>query len=194
LPMNNRAVAIDFDDTWWQTVLVWRTITGNPIFAYENYLTWNHPEQWVGSRQAFYELEEKAQTYEAMLDFEPMPGAVETLLELRAHGIDQTFLTARKPHELEAIDRISALHGYQSDRTVSRSSKEKVAYCLEHGIRLMLEDNPSTIEAAHEAGITVVSLRYPYNAEIIDRLGIAHGNSWAELRPILWRLFGIVTD
>jgi hypothetical protein len=183
-----RRIGVDYDSTIWPTYEVWRKITGNPLFDVEHIRDWNDPVDYAGGLEAFDQLNRQSLTYESMNDHSPFPGCIDVLVELQELGAHQSLITAREEHALDAAVRILNKHGYKPAVAVSRQGRDKVQYCLEHDIELLIEDEPNTIRAAHEAGLLVASLRYHYNAAVIDELGIPHAHDWIELRSIIFRL------
>jgi phosphoglycolate phosphatase-like HAD superfamily hydrolase len=181
---------VDFDSTVWPTRTMWADITGNPRFN-EDHSDWYGPVAMAGGPKKFDRLLETCSTYETMSRFQPFPGAIETLVELQELGAHQTLLTARREHELDAVSRVLADHGYRPEVAASRRSLEKIPYALEHRSDLMLEDEPRAIAAAHAAGLSITSLRYGYNADVIDRLSIPYASDWTEWRPIIFKLLGL---
>jgi phosphoglycolate phosphatase-like HAD superfamily hydrolase len=184
-------IGIDYDSTVWPTYEVWRKITGNPLFAPRHIATWDDPVTYAGGMEAFEELNRQSLTYEAMNNHSPFPGCIDTLIELQGLGVHQSLITARPEADLAAVARILGDHGYAPAVAVSRSGIGKVQYCLENDISLLVEDEPDTIRAAHEARLMVTSLRYRYNAAVIDELDIPHDEDWYGLKPIIFELLGL---
>ena len=184
-------IGVDYDSTLWPTYKVWQEISGNPLFDVQHIATWDDPVVYAGGLKAFEELNRQSLTYEAMNNHSPFPGCIDTLIQLEELGVHQSLITARAEADLEAVIRILQDHGYTPGIAVSRSGSGKVEYCLEHDISLLVEDEPGTIRAAHEAGLLVASLRYRYNAAVIDELSIPHAHDWSELGPIIFQLLGL---
>jgi hypothetical protein len=182
---------VDFDSTVWPIYDVWQRITGNPLFAPNHIHSWNHPVHYAGGPDAFTLLNQQSLTYEAMCLHSPFPGSTETLVDLQERGVHESLITAREKHGLDAAVRILSDHGYKPEVAVTRSGIAKVEYCLANDIDLLLEDEPDTLLAAHEAGLRTASLRYPYNAAVIDRFSLAHAPDWFRLRPIIYRFLGL---
>ena len=202
-------IGLDFDATLWDSTAVWRHHTGQPTFHNDNYATYSDPVAFAGGFDKFQQLLKETQTYEAMKPHQPLPHAIEVLTQLQRHHrwrpeiqwgrwglsirlarIHYVVITARsEDDELAAVYRILTEAGLQLREVVSCSGQAKVQYCLANGVAIHVEDEPETLRYAHAAtGLEVCGLRYLYNSQVLDELGIPHGHDWLELEYQLYRL------
>jgi hypothetical protein len=188
-------IAIDWDGTLWRCVDLWAALQNDPRFSYDNCATWDHPINWAGGLEAFKELLVLSHSPAVMAqgrNHYTFEGSIETHLELQAAGAVVALLTARLEEEIVSVLDVLSYHGVVPDLVASREPEAKVSYCLEHQFNLLIEDNPDTVRMAHAAGLAVTGLRHPYVAGVFDELGLASANTWHQLKPIIYRLTGLV--
>lgn len=124
-----------------------------------------------------------AWTPETMAKVGAFPGAVQTARALSQHGV-QIHVITHRPEKLYAATLQYLLDlGLPFDMLIVHPKVDKVAYCVEHGIGVAVDDHHEFIPRAHQAGITVRSLRFNYNSGALDDAGVPVASDWAELGP-----------
>lgn len=113
----------------------------------------------------------------------PFTGAVEALREWRATGAKIHIVSDRHPRTARATRAWLASCGIEADAIVLRSPIDKIAYAQAHRIDLVIDDRPSTLVAAREAGIRTATLIYPYNRLLLAGApDIIRAANWRVLR------------
>lgn len=168
--------ALDFDSTIWP-------ILPAMGYAYEQCPTWEHLPVLCGGVPQMLAGFDAVMTYEAMSRTPLLPGAATEIRRLAGQGVQFDVMTQRPDRFADDVARI--LHDNRIPFGTLDCSNDinKIALCLARGIRILIDDHPGTIQAAHDAGLTVMTLRYPYNADVVRRLRIASADSWAGLAP-----------
>ena len=176
-------IAIDIDSTlhhyWDQLSDAAQRRFGIPL-PYEEQLTWTitrlRPEQ---VKACVRETHSEA----CVLASEPYPGAVETVSGWHAAG-----------HFIHVTShRDAAAHG-ATERWLRRialpydelyCSYDKLARCREIGIDLLIDDSPTTLLRALDAGILAATLRHPWNEHMCDAPHVTSASDWRELDRVL---------
>lgn len=122
-----------------------------------------------------------AHSREGILAFGLQPGAAAGVSRLRAHGVAVHVCTRRPADLADGAAAALADHGLTWDSFHGSSDVEKVAWCQQRGIGVMLDDKPSTIERAAAAGMTVLSLHWTYNAHLQGAAGVTLVDGWDTL-------------
>jgi phosphoglycolate phosphatase-like HAD superfamily hydrolase len=124
-------------------------------------------------------------TYDHMRQVGLLPGAAKHINALHDDGAHAYVMTRRD--NVFAADTLRFLtdEGLRFDGFACENPFDKVARCQQLGIDVIVDDHPDTIREAHHAGLHVLTLRYPFNAAVVDELGIAHADTWDELAPML---------
>ena len=93
-------------------------------------------------------------------------------------------MTAR-PEEL-AIEglRLLRAHGIELAGAAFGVS-DKPALCDALGIRVLVDDDPGVLRAAHANGLSVVAPRRAHNRRVIDELGLPAASSWQRLHHLI---------
>lgn len=117
------------------------------------------------------------------------PGAAEATHELRGLGYRVMVMTDRDPDTAEDIAAACLDLGIAADELrIGRG--EKIGPCLELGVRLLVDDKPTTISAARAAGLAVATLGHPYNLETCAEHDLTPARDWSELRLTILRELG----
>src|SRR3972149_3030766 len=67
-------------------------------------------------------------------------------------------------------------HGIEEPLVIRvRSGEEKWEICQRMGIQVLIDDNPKTLEAAKDVGLSVVTIDWPYNASVLCGRGHSLG-------------------
>ncbi len=124
---------------------------------------------------------------ENILGAEPYPGAVETVQTWKeaGHFIHVTSHRAEGCHAATAewLGRIGLPH----DELYC--SFDKVTRCLAISIDLLIDDSPLNLRRAIDEGITVATIRHPWNRDLCEDEAIVCAEDWpalgAALAPVL---------
>lgn len=145
---------------------------------------WETPIHVVGEDEWPAALD-RALSYETMAQVGLFADFAPAILSLRRRGVEPLVRTHRSEARTEDVRRILADYGLGWLSVERMSPKDKVDYCLAEGIGVLVDDFPETIAEAHKAGISVLSLRFPYNRQVLEELEVVNASSWRELEQLL---------
>lgn len=94
----------------------------------------------------------------------PMLIAMRELSGMSLDGNGVTIVTSRPMAMRDATKLFLDKHGIAYHKLVH--TEEKGLYCRSNAVTYLVEDNPSHINAARAAGISVFIIDFPYNREI----------------------------
>jgi uncharacterized protein len=116
---------------------------------------------------------------DTILAGEPYPGAVETVRAWHeaGHFIHVTSHRAAGCHA--ATQRWLEQIGLPCDDL--HCSYDKISRCVELEIDVLVDDSPSNIRRAVEAGITAATLVHPWNQDVCDEEPVICAQDWPEL-------------
>jgi uncharacterized protein len=120
---------------------------------------------------------------ENILGCEPYPGAVEAVRAWHdaGHWIHVTSHRIGRAHDATAAWLESI--GMPFDDL--HCSFDKVSRCVELGVHVLIDDSPSNIGRARDAGILVATLIHPWNEDLINQDGVIGVQDWNALRARL---------
>lgn len=179
-----KAIVCDLDSTLWPFNDALREVGGNAASANE-WLGWDELTELCGDERLAIEAFERAQGYDSMRRFGLFPGVSETFAALADRGVRVIVVTDRSRQLADDAARFLVQAGLRSPLH-ALSPAGRISFCLEQGIRVIVDDRPGTLEAAHEAGLTAIALRYPYNGTVVDRLGVPNATAWPELSAVIF--------
>lgn len=177
------AVVVDFDSTLWDLM---RAVADHvaddcgltPDGAYQRLLgEWDGCDRLVGrerTRAAFREVFHSAH----MEPYGLFPGAAEGLATLSGEGYRIVVMTHRPGVNITHVARHLDAHGARVHEIQCGPAFDKIAASFAAGAHILVDDKPSTLMAAHEAGLPVTTLRWPYNSQVLDERGIPHAGGW----------------
>lgn len=114
----------------------------------------------------------------------PYPGAVEAVGAWFRAGAAIYVASDRNLRRTGEATRdwLTAI-GLPHTELVLRSPFDKVAYALEHGIGLVIDDKPETLARAAEAGLAVATILHTYNRDAVaTHPSIIAAPDWPSLR------------
>jgi uncharacterized protein len=114
-----------------------------------------------------------------ILSAEPYPGAVETICAWHAAGHEIHITSHRRAGAHEATARWLDAIGLPHDEL--HCSFDKVAYCREREVGLLIDDSPVNLERARAAGIVGATISHPWNRPLCARDGIVCAEDWPAL-------------
>jgi hypothetical protein len=179
------ALAIDFDSTAWPLLTAMGShpetplLNGEPIGPH-NTPHWDTPlEMYGGDVQAMLAGMDKCRTLEMFRQVGMFPGFVEAVRELQQRGYRPTILTDNSELACSNIAAYLRELGLEIE-VVRKSAKEKVAWCIEQGSPVLVDDSPTAIETA--AGqVQLLTFPYLYNAAAVKAHGAIVCGDWDEM-------------
>ncbi len=125
---------------------------------------------------------------EAILAGTPYPGAVETVSAWHDAGHFIHITSHRQDGCHPATEQWLTDLGLPFDELYC--SFDKVARCREIAIDVLVDDSPVNIERALGAGITVATLRHPWNRDVCEVEDVIAADDWDELAARLAPVLG----
>lgn len=176
------AITVDFDATLWDimeaiAVHVAPSLGLSTADAYhELNRSWGSCHDLLGDR--IYEVFAEVFHSTHMHPYGLFPGAAVGLRKLVSDGYRIVVMTHRPPNNISHVAAHLAAHGAPVSEIHCGLDFDKIAASRAVGAHLIIDDKPATIAAAHADGLPVVTLRWPYNASVLDELGVPHGGAW----------------
>lgn len=112
----------------------------------------------------------------------PLPGARETIDELKRKGVKIYLITARKERYREITLNWLKHHQIPFDKLIMTS--EKADACVENQIDLMVEDESENCKSISNK-IKVLCMSYKYNEELESVKNIVRVSGWDEIYNIV---------
>jgi phosphoglycolate phosphatase-like HAD superfamily hydrolase len=176
-------IAIDIDSTlhhYWDTLASVAKRRFGVDLPYERQTVWEiaalRPEQVRAAVEETHRPEHIAAA-------EPYPGAVETINAWHAAGPFIHITSHRRGEAFEATEQWLRGIGLEFDEL--RCSQDKVTHAIEIGIELLIDDKPSDLLRALEAGITAATLMHPWDQDICAEEDVICAPDWPALRARL---------
>jgi FMN phosphatase YigB (HAD superfamily) len=116
---------------------------------------------------------------EAISGAEPYPHAVAVVNRWHDAGHFVHITSHRAEHCHSATARWLEQIGLHHDELYC--SYDKIARCREIGIDVLIDDSPTNIVGALEAGIVAATLRHPWNKDVCEEEEVICGDDWPEL-------------
>lgn len=183
-------VVIDVDSILWDFM---RPIAGWTGIPYERLVArWDSIRDEVDHAH-IPQLFMRAFSLRAMRDQGPLPGAVESVERLAGKGRRIILMTDRPTETAEDLIIWLADNGVPWHE-LRCGSGCKVEVATERGLRVIVDDKPATLERAHGAGMHALTLTYPYNREVVERLGLRAAESWKGLAPQIDEVLATMDD
>ena len=113
----------------------------------------------------------------------PYPHAVETVNRWYDAGHSIHITSRRAERSLPATQRWLDDIGLR--RHELSCDDDKVARCRRIGIELLIDDSPSTLLRARDAGILAATLRHPWNEHVCGASHVTCAADWRELARVL---------
>lgn len=154
---------------------------GRPELADGNDLT---PEQEKEKVQILIKFFEELHGDEELMKragvFEYGPQMIE---EMRRQGITVHVVTHRSPDALDETEAWLEAMGIEYDDIVCDHAHEvdKIKYCTDNGVPIILDDKPKTIIDAEAAGVEAISLAWPYSVKALEEAGGDQAKCWREM-------------
>lgn len=175
-------VMVDVDSTVYPLLDAIATRPDGQRVSYENAREWSCLTGLVeGGLPRLLELFGECMVYEVMRHHPPLPGAAAALQTMRDHGLTLHVMTQRPPHYAEDTQRYLREFGVPYDSFICDLEHDKLQLCQQRGISILIDDHPQLLARAHAAGLTALSLHWPYNAEVIREHQLPRSHSWADL-------------
>jgi len=179
-------IAIDIDSTlhdYWTLFSRLAKLRFGVDIPYEAQRDWHigvlRPEQVAA-------VVRESHSDENILSAAPYPGAVEAVARWSGEGHWIHITSHRADGCHDATERWLEQVGIPHDDL--HCSYDKVTRCVELGIDLLIDDSPVNISRALEVGITPVTLRHPWNADVCEDEGVACAKDWDDLATVVDRL------
>ena len=176
-------IAIDIDSTlhhYWDQFAAAAERRFGVVLPYGRQVTWEIPQLRPEQIRACISDTHRD---ENVLAAEPYPGAVDAVGRWHAAGHFVVVASHRAVERNDATARWLDRIGLPYDEL--HCSYDKVPYCVELGIDLLIDDSPVNLAAALDAGLLVATLSHPWNRDFCEFERVVCGDDWAELERAL---------
>lgn len=189
---DNRII-VDIDSTAWNLLDAMDriaahgdvTVPGPGTISYATVESWEDLIPKSGGLENMLKLFDRAFDAKSMQAIGLFPGYLEAMQAFKDAGLALHHWSDRPDSFQEPTRQVMEQFLVPADEILVRDRFDKIETAKQLGITRIIDDKPSTIEAAVKAGMDVFSLRYRYNADVIARYGIPHATSWSELCPMV---------
>lgn len=176
-------IAIDIDSTLHHH---WDVLSEVSVRRFGVDLPYDEQVSWGRTRlreDQFAICVEESHSDQRIVDACPYDGAVETIRRWHGEGHAIHVVSERDEGKRAATERWLQRIGVPYERL--HCSAKKVERCVEHGIGLLIDDNPSDLRSAAELGIAVAAILHPWNEEVCEEEGLLAVSDWTELGDAL---------
>lgn len=175
-------VMVDVDSTWYPLLDVMATREGGARVDIRKIETWSSLSSFVdGGSKRMLEIFGECMDFAVMREHPPFPGAVEAAQLLKAHGAELHVTTHRKAEFADDTARWMEMYGLPYDSLRCDLGFDKLAWCRENGISILVDDHPELLAEAAEAGFEALSLHWPYNASVLALHNLHCASNWNQL-------------
>jgi phosphoglycolate phosphatase-like HAD superfamily hydrolase len=192
-------ICVDFDGVAWSLVDSLGHLPGCPTWngkrlSLKNCDSWNTViDVWgEGTDVKFaFEKMDEARSVERLRHFGLFPNFASSINRLKARGLRPHILSHNSDVAIAGIEQYLREQGLDLP-LIQAKPAEKIAWCLEHGSPVIVDDAPETIIAAQAAGLTPIAPRYLYNADAIDQTNCPYTDKgWPALEHLVLTALGI---
>lgn len=176
-----RQVMIDFDSTIFPLI---DAMADHPLgseITYEVIQRYEDLPKACGGIERMLLIFDEVMGYRAMRSYAPFPGAPDAINRLAQRDFAVHVVSNRDPGLEDDVGRWLADHGIEVSSVVCAERLDKVSWCRENGVEIMVDDHPGTLSAAHAAGLEVRSLAFNYNRRELQAAGLPLSRDWREL-------------
>lgn len=179
-------IAVDFDATIFPLFDALEGLAHVPRMPREEITYWEYLVDKLGGVEGLVSSLNQVARFDHASRFAPFDGAAAGLAQLVArHNARLVVMTDRPPETAPDTLAYLAHHGVPTAGVLCGKLPDKISPCGKLGAQVLIDDRPSTIEAAHAAGMSIHTLAWPYNAREREALGIAGARDWEELTATL---------
>lgn len=160
-------IAVDLDSTIFPLLAAIRDVTGDAEIDYPGVPTWEWLVDRLGGLEPALEVFDQAMGFEASHPHPPFEGAAETIRRLGdEHNARVVIMTDRSPANAPEAARYLEHHGIPHSGLVCGRLADKVGLCFWLDASVIIDDRPSTLEAAADAGLLAATIAHPYTDEV----------------------------
>lgn len=143
---------------------------------------------------AMAKMMDESRSYECLTRHGLFDGFVQAMESLRSAGFDPTILTDNTADGIEALGRFLGEQGLGWMQVeMAKMGQPKIDWCHANDVTVLIDDAPKTILAGANADprVTVVAMRYLYNADAIAETDAPSGSNWSELLGLVEQALGV---
>lgn len=181
-----RKIMLDIDATIYPVVDALRLIPGGENCWMDGCKEWADLGKMCRGDVA--DIFDQASSFEIMKKVGLFPGARSGVRKLYSAGVQIDIVTHRGEDNLWALKDFLSFEGIEYHRILSDLTVDKVDYCLEHGINIIIDDHPEIIEKALSEGLQPVTMVWPYNEKVANHPGVTGVYDWLAMTREVLRL------
>lgn len=189
-------IGIDFDDVVADSMRAIATLHNKKYgtnFKKDDAFSYKVNEVWGGTKEEWREKLDAFLSTDHLMDLDPMAGSLLGIDALKKQGHELYIVTARGEGDIPATERWIERHfpnvfkdvhycgliaGIRITKETTRRTKSQV--CNEHGIELMIDDNPDFAKECAAEGVKVMLFDQPWNRGELPP-GVERVYSWDEI-------------
>lgn len=176
-------IAIDIDSTlhhYWEQFAAAAKRRFGVELPYEHQVTWNVAQLRTEQLRACVTETHKDDN---VLAAKPYTGAVEAVRRWHEAG-HFILITSHRAVECDGATR-QWLDSIGLPYDLLHCSYDKVPHCVEHGIDLLIDDAPSNLGPALDAGISIATILHPWNVDFCESEDVICAEDWPKLEAAL---------
>jgi hypothetical protein len=179
-------VMLDFDSIIFPMLEAMASLPGGQRISYANCPTYESLPLLVdGGVERMLEMFAECASYKIMRQHPPFAGAVAMTNALAELGVKFHVKTERDESLAENTRRYLDEHSIPFVSFRCQTPLDKIGECEAEKIAVAVDDHSAFIARATAAGITVITLGYPYNVAVCQEVGAGHAKDWPQLAPMV---------
>jgi uncharacterized HAD superfamily protein len=186
-------ILVDIDATLYDSAPLWAELFARfhgIALKESDVVRWDWWRDFVSDAE-FEDLIKAMHARSSVMSRRPFDGAPETIRRWHDQGIEIHIASDRATSSARVTGEWLRRHGIPYDHLICRRGIDKVEYAVEHGLGLIIDDRPDTIERAVAASIPAATLIYPYNRLVVERNPqVIAAKSWPKLATRIEKRFG----
>jgi len=163
-----RQVLCDMDSTLYPLLTAMANHPGGEKVCIEDCHSWEMLEELSGGKQQMLELFASAMSLKGMRATGLLPGAAAATRCLQRHQIGVHLLTDRPSERAAETEKFLKEQGVVFSEFRCSSGIDKLEYCRQNDISVIVDDHPALIREASAQGLKALSLAWPYNTEALQ--------------------------
>ena len=184
-PLLSYRIIVDMDATLYYAPFAeaCRVLFGVDCSTTDKVETWTWHTLLGLTDEQFYEAVNFV--HDRQMVYQPFQAAPDTLRQAEEKGFEIIVTSQRDPRHAKAVDLWLAEHEIPAHKAYIR--QESKVTLFKPG-DIIIDDNPTYMQAGLRIGCPVISLRYPYN-EGMAANGAVLVKDWYDIMRTLWRYY-----
>jgi hypothetical protein len=175
-------VMLDFDSTVFPLLDAMQTHhLATDKLTYQEMHSWEALVPASGGPENMQRIFDEVMVFEKMKAHRPFRGAKEVLRHLHRHGVQIHIVSDRRPDLSSDIADYLDQYQLHYDSLLCQKGIDKLNWCKEHQVRIVVDDYPNFLARAHQAGLKTHGLAFPFNREVLAQRDVDAAETWTQL-------------